>query len=118
MTHRSAREGLARRAGMRTLHEIAPMPGADLKELGCSSVGGRDELTFPYNRPQQQPQHTGLQGGSLYTWHPRTTPPKTLRFWRVSSRSGNVPECISGASVQLDATTSSGKCSTTPSTRR
>ena len=51
-------------------------------------------------------------------WHRRTTPQKTSPFSRGSNRSENAPACTSAASARPDCTTSSGRCSTTRSTRR
>ena len=51
------------------------------------------------------------------TWQ-RATPQKTSPSWRGSSPSASVPACTSAASARPACTTSPGRSSTTPSTRR
>src|SRR5204863_261655 len=54
---------------------------------------------------------------TLYTWPPRTTPPKTSRCSKASSPSVNVLACTSAASDRPACIISSGKSSTTRLTR-
>ena len=88
-----------------------------------AASGRYTEPYFPPAGGQVEPRpsrraHIIYAVHSSERWHPRTTPRKTLRFWRGWSPSANGPACTSAASAPPACTTSSGKSSTTPSTRR